>query len=219
MPKLNWKIILIILAIVLIIAFLFWSKRTASSAVKTTVPAITATSTLTATTTTAAILTPPLSDARARVTKKPFGLKVSPGHSPVTPERFSGYHTGTDFEILPGEENKDVTVSAVCSGPLIFKKTVSSYGGVAIQKCQIAKQIVTVLYGHLKLSSIKPKINEQVATGTVIAILGKGYSAETGGERKHLHLGIHKGSSINLLGYVAKPALLSGWLNPLSYLP
>src|SRR5438105_13240780 len=39
----------------------------------------------------------PLENAQTRVTKKFFGTKVSPGNSPVTPERFSGYHTGVDF--------------------------------------------------------------------------------------------------------------------------
>ncbi|MGE5392302.1 MAG: hypothetical protein ACM3NH_00970 [Candidatus Saccharibacteria bacterium] len=42
-------------------------------------------------------ITGPLADWQERVTKKPFGIFVSPGHSPVDPERFRGYHTGTDF--------------------------------------------------------------------------------------------------------------------------
>lgn len=48
------------------------------------------------------ILNIPLTDAAARITKKPFGIFITPQNSPVQPERFSGFHTGTDFEILPG---------------------------------------------------------------------------------------------------------------------
>ncbi|NTU99252.1 hypothetical protein HGA64_04600 [Candidatus Falkowbacteria bacterium] len=44
------------------------------------------------------VFVPPISDALSRVTKKPFGIKVSPKNSSVSPERFTGYHTGVDFE-------------------------------------------------------------------------------------------------------------------------
>lgn len=162
---------------------------------------------------------PPLDDARQRVTKKPFGIKVSPNNSPVKPEKFSGYHTAVDFEIKSGEENKEVLVSAICSGPLILKRVATGYGGVAVLKCKIDKQTVTIIYGHLKLSSIKPAINKQVKAGETFAVLGQGYSAETAGERKHLHLGIHLGETINLRGYVSKITDLKSWLNVLDYLP
>lgn len=167
---------------------------------------------------TRSVLSLPLSLALQRVTKKPFGIKVSPKSSPVSPERFSGYHTGVDFEIFPAEENTDVPVSAVCSGPLIEKKIVSGYGEVAIQKCSIENIEVTVLYGHLKLSSIEKRVQEEVAAGEKIGILGKGYSTQTSGERKHLHLGIHKGSKINYLGYVQNESELSGWIDAMEYL-
>lgn len=161
----------------------------------------------------------PISDARARVTKKPFGIKISPATSPVQPEKFSGYHTGTDFEILPGEENTVVKVSAVCSGPLFLKKYSTGYGGVAVQKCVIDKKAVTIIYGHLKLSSISANVGDQLKAGDSLGILGQGYSTETDGERKHLHLGIHLGASVNLLGYVPQQSSLSSWLNALDYLP
>jgi len=48
--------------------------------------------------------------------------------------------------------------------------------------------------------------------------LGTGFSSETDGERKHLHLAIHKGSSVNILGYVQTKALLFDWLDPAKYL-
>ncbi len=164
------------------------------------------------------ILSEPISNALSRVTKKPFGIKVSPSDSPVSPERFSGYHTGVDFETLAEEQNIEVPIYAVCPGQLVFKKYVSGYGGVAVQSCQINGSDTTVLYGHLKLSSIAAKLNQQLAAGEHIGILGAGYSAETDGERKHLHLGIHKGKTITLLGYVQRPEELDKWIDALTLL-
>jgi hypothetical protein len=178
-----------------------------------------ATSTSNSVQTVSAGLVLPISPAAERITKKPFGLKVSPTNSPVKPEKFSGYHTGTDFEILPGEENKDVPIYAVCSGPLVYKNYVSGYGGVAIEQCNIDKQVVTVLYGHLKFASIDMPLKTQLKAGDKIAILGKGYSSETDGERKHLHLGIHIGAKIDLRGYVQTKPELAGWLDSAKYLP
>jgi murein DD-endopeptidase MepM/ murein hydrolase activator NlpD len=179
---------------------------------------VTIPSTPAASETTTKTLTPPLSDALSRVTKKPFGIKISPATSPVQPEKFSGYHTGVDFEILPGEEDKDVPVYAVCVGTVVYKNYVSGYGGVFIEQCKIDGQDVTVLYGHLKLASITNKLNDNIKAGDQIAILGKGYSSETDGERKHLHLGIHKGTAINFKGYVQAQSELSGWLDAMKYL-
>lgn len=163
------------------------------------------------------IISEPINNALSRVTKKSFGLKVSPSNSPVSPEKFSGYHTGVDFETLPDEQNIDVPIYAICSGPLVYKRWVSGYGGVAIQECQIDSQIVTVLYGHLKLASIASILNQQIKSGQQIGVLGKGYSQETDGERKHLHLGIHRGGSIDLKGYVQNQSELSQWIDAIKY--
>lgn len=158
-------------------------------------------------------LQPPINNANSRVTTKPFGLRVSPNNSPVSPERFSGYHTGTDFEILPGEENSAVEIFAICNGPLLQKRTASGYGGLAVQACTINNQAVTVVYGHLQLSSINAGIGEQLAAGQTIGQLGAGNSPATDGERKHLHLGIHKGSQANIAGYVSNQSALNNWIN------
>jgi hypothetical protein len=96
----------------------------------------------------------PLDHALDRVTKKPFGILITPKTSPVQPERFRGYHTGTDFETTPEEATTTVAVHAICDGALLQKRTASGYGGIAVQSCVINKQHVTVLYGHLKLASI-----------------------------------------------------------------
>ena len=164
------------------------------------------------------LLFEPLTNSLARITKKPFGIYITPQTSPVQPEKFRGYHTGADFEIFDDEIDKEVPVSAVCAGPLLLKRTATGYGGVAVQACQLEGNDVTVVYGHLKFSSISPKIGDQIEQGQKLGILGKGYSTETDGERKHLHLSIHKGKSVVLLGYVQNKNELNNWLDPAIYL-
>ncbi len=163
-------------------------------------------------------LTQPISNALSRITKKPFGIHITPQNSPVSPEVFSGYHTATDFETTDDEQNSEVAVYAACDGKLLQKRTVTGYGGLVVQSCKIDGLDLTVLYGHVKLSSVSKSVGTALKAGEQIAILGQGYTAETSNERKHLHFGIHKGTSIVLLGYVQKQAELSGWLNPEDYL-
>jgi murein DD-endopeptidase MepM/ murein hydrolase activator NlpD len=136
----------------------------------------------------------------------------------VQPEKFTGYHTGIDFETTPAEANIDVPIFAACAGKLLLKEYAAGYGGVAVQSCKLGGADVTVIYGHLRLSSIIPSVGFALKPGDKIAVLGTGYSAETDGERKHLHFGIHIGTAINILGYVQKQSDLSGWLDPEKYL-
>jgi murein DD-endopeptidase MepM/ murein hydrolase activator NlpD len=130
------------------------------------------------------------------------------------PERFTGYHTGLDFETTTAEQNTDVQINVICAGKLLQKGYASGYGGYAVQACTINNQAVTVIYGHLRESSIAPTVGQELKAGDHLAVLGTGYSTETDGERKHLHLGIHIGTSINILGYVPNKSQLSGWLDP-----
>lgn len=160
----------------------------------------------------------PVDRAAERVTKKPFGIYVTPKNSPVQPERFAGYHTGTDFEIFPGEEDLDVTVFALKDGKVLYKQWVNGYGGVLIQSATIDNNPVTILYGHLNIGSIDKKIGDNLAEGERIGVLGKGYSQETGGERKHLHLAVYRGKNINLRGYVSDRRQLNSWMNPMDVL-
>jgi hypothetical protein len=155
----------------------------------------------------------PISNPTQRVTKKPFGIKVSPQNSPVTPEKFSGYHNAVDFEIISGEEDVDVEITAVCEGKLLTKRTATGYGGVIVQSCTLDENPVTVVYGHIKLSSVDKKVGDAITIGERLGVLGKGYSSETDGERKHLHLGIHKGSAVNIAGYVQTEAALKDWID------
>ena len=169
-------------------------------------------------TATAQTILDPISGGKSRITKKPFGLYVSPGDSPISPEKFTGYHTGVDFETYPSEQNIDVPISAVCSGRLLLKKWATGYGGVAVQSCSLSGQAVTVIYGHLNVDSITPKVGAVLVAGDFLANLGQGYSEQTDGERKHLHLGIHKGTVISILGYVPQQSQLSAWLDPQPFL-
>lgn len=155
----------------------------------------------------------PISRANERVTKKPFGIKISPATSPIQPERFSGYHTGTDFETFPQEADTTVVINSICDGKVIYRQRVSGYGGVLIQSCEWQGQPITVLYGHLALSSIDLKIGDDLKAKQSIGDLGQGYSYDTDGERKHLHLGIHKNSAINLKGYVQDQSQLGEWID------
>lgn len=160
---------------------------------------------------------PPLDRAGERVTKKPFGIFITPQNSPVQPERFRGYHTGADFEIFPEELNTDVAVRSICDGSIVVKRRASGYGGVLVQKCELDKSPIAVIYGHLNLANIQKNVGESLSKGEAIGFLGKDKSAQTDGERKHLHLGMHKGSQADILGYVATKEELSGWLNPCDY--
>lgn len=156
----------------------------------------------------------PLTRSIERVSKKPFGIFISPQNSPVQPEKFHGYHTGADFEIFPEEADTDVAVHAVCAGRLKVKEYATGYGGVAVQGCIIDGQPITVVYGHLKLASITAGVGDSLNVGDTLGILGRGYSAETDGERKHLHLGFHKGLGVDILGYVQNQSELGSWIDP-----
>lgn len=160
---------------------------------------------------------PPLDRATERVTKKPFGIYITPKTSPVQPERFQGYHTGTDFEIFPEELDVNVPIRAICSGKIAEKRSASGYGSVLVQNCNLNGEPVTVVYGHIRLASISKTAGDNLSTGDEIGILGKAYSFETDEERKHLHLGIHKSSAINVRGYVGSQTELSGWIDPCLY--
>ncbi|PIY96443.1 MAG: hypothetical protein COY66_04085 [Candidatus Kerfeldbacteria bacterium CG_4_10_14_0_8_um_filter_42_10] len=158
----------------------------------------------------------PLDNPQTRITKKPFGIYITPKNSPVQPERFAGYHTGVDFELLPDELDKEATVTAFCNGPIIQKGWANGYGGYVIQQCSINKETVTALYGHLNVSTV-PAQGVILAAGAKIGVLGKGFSSETDQERKHLHFALHKGGAVELKGYVANQSALEAWINPVNY--
>lgn len=164
---------------------------------------------------------PPLNMLRVRAIKKPFAMKVSPDNSPIQPERFSGYHTGIDFEVFDTERDDGggiVEVAAFCGGKIKEKKQTSGYGGVVAQECLVGNNAVTVVYGHLRLLSVPAEANSYVAAGDTLGVLGTHGSPETDGERRHLHFGIHRGSSVDIRGYVQSQTELKQWFDPAEYL-
>ncbi len=161
-----------------------------------------------------AVIVSPLSDPKARITKKPFGLAVTPRASPVPLERFSGFHTGTDFEVTEAEQGQDVPVYVICIGSVRQVRSASGYGGVVVQDCVIEGQAVTVIYGHLDLASVTATVGSELLIGEQLGLLGD-VGPETDGERKHLHLGIHKGKAVDIRGYVPAESGLSEWIDPM----
>jgi len=159
-----------------------------------------------------------INNALSRITKKPFGIYISPINSPVTPEKFTGYHTEVDFETFSTEQAEDIKVTAICTGKIIEKKQARGYGGMIVQSCLIENSPIAIIYGHIRLSSIKNSIGEILNAGDFLGFLGTGYSTETDGERKHLHLGIHKGETVDTRGYVQTESELKNWIDIKKYL-
>jgi murein DD-endopeptidase MepM/ murein hydrolase activator NlpD len=154
----------------------------------------------------------PVAEFEERITRKPFGIYITPETSPVQPERFSGYHTGVDVEY---EDVKDeVPVLAVCDGEVVSADWVSGYGGTVILKCDFNDQALFLVYGHLDPASFISQ--DEVKKGDQIAILGKGQTRATDFERKHLHFAVKKGE-LDLRGYVSKEEALNQWLNPIAF--
>lgn len=155
----------------------------------------------------------PVADFKQRVTKKFFSTYVTPKNSPVQPEKFTGYHTGADAEY--GDIQGDVPVYAIADGTVLVARFASGYGGVIAIQHTINDQSVIAVYGHVNPNQL-PKVGAKVLKGQKIDILGKGFSHETDGERKHLHFGLVKGSAVNFLGYVPNKSQLAAWIDPLT---
>lgn len=159
----------------------------------------------------------PLAGFASRITKKPFGIHIIPATSPVQPERFSGYHTGADAETTADEAAIDIPVFSITDGKIVLKRTMSGYGGVVMIEHVVSGETVTALYGHMRLSSISKSVGDAVQKGEQIAVLGTGFSAETDGERKHLHFGLRQGRSTGSRGYVSSEAQLAQWVDPVRW--
>jgi murein DD-endopeptidase MepM/ murein hydrolase activator NlpD len=213
------KFVLIIFILVIILAALSFidNKKKTNKVTNTPTPSVTQVPTSTLSPTSTPNFIPPLDKAKARVTKKQFGTYITPQNSPVQPEKFTGYHTGVDLEIFPNEKDAAVEVHAVCNGSLLLKEYTQGYGGVVVQSCTVSGSPITVVYGHIKLDSITLNEGNAINVGEVLGVLGAGYSSETDGERKHLHLGFHKGTAVSILGYVQNKTQLSDWLDPCQF--
>ena len=146
-----------------------------------------------------------------------FGMYISPDSpsNPIhPPERFVGYHTAQDYEILPWEKDSDVAVYAACTGKATTAGFAEGYGGVVVQHCMMNGKDVSVLYGHLLRSSFTVKTGDTVTRGAKIAILAPAHSEDSGENRKHLHFGIHVGTTGVFLGYVQQESDLKDFIDP-----
>jgi murein DD-endopeptidase MepM/ murein hydrolase activator NlpD len=163
----------------------------------------------------------PISDFESRNQYKTFDQYWSKasyqGREALFPNQYVGYHVAADLEINPGEENQDVPVYAVTDGKITFAGPVTGYGGLIL--LDMANDSHTALYGHINLSSLKVKTGDSVKAGQKLAVLGKAFSSETGGERKHLHFGIYNGKGVYYHGYEPSEATVqSKWIDPAVYL-
>jgi len=149
-----------------------------------------------------------------RITKKPFGIYITPETSPVHPDRFTGYHTGVDAEY----ENvvEDVPVRAIDDGTVVLSRISSGYGGVLVIRHAINGVAVFALYGHLDPASL-PAVGTRVRQGQNIGILGEGGGEETDGARKHIHFAMLKKEILDVRGYVLDEAELADWYDPLDF--
>lgn len=133
--------------------------------------------------------------------------------------KFTGFHAAADIDYTAdAEANVDTSVRAMAAGTVIYKATVTGYGGVIVIRHQ-QPEAVTSLYGHVRISDAPVGVGDTVAAGQPIAVLGAPFSAETGGERKHLHFGIHRGAALSLNGHEPSQATLDAqWYNPNDWL-
>jgi len=201
-------IAVIVIAIVLIITKIDKDRTSQSPTTTSTISATTE-----ATTQPVNALAEPVTDFKKRVTKKPFGIYITPETSPVQPERFSGYHTGADAEYE--DVTSDVPVFAIADGKVVLSKTASGYGGVFMISFNLDGTAHTALYGHIRPSSL-PEVGKEFKKGDGLGLLGTGYSSETDGERRHLHFAVLSDDRLDIKGYVQNESQLSGWLDSLT---
>ncbi|MDO8558020.1 MAG: M23 family metallopeptidase [bacterium] len=159
------------------------------------------------------------------VTKKPFGAFITPENSPVTPEKFTGYHTGVDLEISETiSATASISVLAIADGVVVRSGKAQGYGGVVAVRHnihsagagQVGDDSYLAVYGHLNPKTLI-KLGTHVKAGQAIGVLGKGFTIETDGERRHLHFGLYTGQEVNIAGYVLQESELQNWVDPVKF--
>lgn len=146
-------------------------------------------------------------------TRKVFGQYIAPDSG----DRFSGYHTGDDVEVT--DVSATVPVVALTTATVVQKQTVSGYGGVVILEFTDSGTTYHALYGHLNLDSVSVPVGDTITAGAQLGVLGDDASAQTDGERKHLHFGLYPFTGTELYaGYVANDIDLVNWVNPADWL-
>lgn len=159
----------------------------------------------------------PVINFRDHITKKAFGIYITPDTSPIENDHFSGFHTGVDAEFT--DTITDVAVSAIADGTIIVSQWTTGYGGAIVIRHTINDMPVYALYGHLDATSFTHDIGTRVTAGQQIAILGDDHSEETDGVRKHLHFSLSTTDILTMRGYVKTQEELAHWLNPLDFFP
>ena len=127
---------------------------------------------------------------------------------------YTGYHTAVDLETTSDEQNIAVPVDAVSDGTIVFAGSASGYGGLVIIGFVYNNQNYTAVYGHIDTRTLKVSVGQKVSQGDLLADLAPACSVYSGNNRKHLHFGIHKGTTINESGYVSTQTELNGWVDP-----
>lgn len=133
-------------------------------------------------------------------------------------DRFRGYHAGEDVEYA--DITEDVPVRAIHDGTIRLKEHVSGYGGLVIVEHVIEGLTYHALYGHIDLTTSPFKVGDAVKRGDTLGMLGDDRSAQTDGERKHLHFALYQADSssrIRVAGYAQTPTELATWLNPTDF--
>jgi murein DD-endopeptidase MepM/ murein hydrolase activator NlpD len=102
----------------------------------------------------------PVREFTSRITKKSFGTYVQPGNSPVSPEKFTGFHTGVDVEFAdyPAEA---IEIHSIADGLVIYSGQAQGYGGVVAIQHRLNDQAYVAVYGHLDLSSLPQVLRYQ----------------------------------------------------------
>lgn len=163
----------------------------------------------------------PIDDALNRPTPLSFGVYVTPDpeQNPIDPpERFTGYHVGLDYEVTEEELERDVPIYSICTGEIVSSSSAEGYGGLLVQRCRLGREDVTVLYGHLAREGL-PDEGREVEAGEQIGILAPARSDDSGHNRKHLHLGIHRGEELDFRGYVQEEEEIQEFIDPKTVLP
>lgn len=162
----------------------------------------------------------PMEHTTNRPTPLHFGVHVTPdpATNPIDPpERFSGYHAAVDYEVSAEELDVPTPVFSICRGKVVYSGFAEGYGGLLIQRCTLDGEPISVIYGHL---SRKGLIEDGVTLrpGEQLGYLADARSVDSDGNRKHLHLGIHKGRSLDMRGYVQTEEDLAEFIDPATVL-
>lgn len=163
----------------------------------------------------------PLPNFASRITKNTFG-QYFPAGGTTNPDRevcpnatyYTGYHTADDLETFSNETGVAVPVKSIAVGTVKEVRAVSGYGGLIVIEYNLGGNIYTAYFGHINLEAATVKAGDHVAAGEHIVDLGPQCSSANGNVRKHLHFGLHKGSAIDVRGYVPSQSVLSSWADP-----